>query len=76
MLCQKLHNWLGEIYECPHDYDIKTECNSMWVTLIGGTGVQVCASVKLWILRSGFAEKGQENVKGIKEKREKPEKAS
>ena len=39
----------------------------MWVTLIGGTGVQVCASVKLWILKNGFAEKGQENVKEKKE---------
>ena len=67
MLCHKLNNWLNEPYECPHDYDKETECNSMWVTLIGGTGVQVCASVKLWILKNGFAEKGQENVKEKKE---------
>jgi hypothetical protein len=57
MLCHKLHNWLNEIYECPHNYDCETACNSIWVTLIGGTGVTVCPSCKLWILMHGYAER-------------------
>lgn len=68
MLCQKLHNWLGEIYECPHDYDIQEECNSNWVTLIGGASIQVCASVKLWILRNGFAERWKDEQEKEQEK--------
>ena len=56
--------------ECPHDYDIQTECNSMWITLIGGTGAQVCASVKLWILRNGFAEKGEKKISKASRRKE------
>lgn len=71
MQCLKLLKWFNEPYECPNEYDHETECNSMWVTLIGGCAVQVCASIKLWILKHGFAEKGKEDVKSIKTKRTK-----
>lgn len=71
MLCHKVHNWLSLEMNCPHEYDCQDKCNSVWVTLIGGTGVQVCPSCKLFIYMNGYAEKGQENVKEKKSKSKK-----
>ena len=66
MLCPKVHNWFNLRFECPNE-ELFTEsiCISYWVTLVGGTGVQVCASCKIWLVKNGLTERSHcEEKKG------------
>lgn len=58
MHCFKVRAWFGLDYECPNE-DIFTQaiCNSYWSVIIGGTGVQTCASCYLYLCMNSLTER-------------------
>lgn len=61
MHCPKVLKIFQDDFQCPNE-ELFSEsiCTSNWVTLIGGASIQVCASVKLWLLFHGYAERGKD----------------
>ena len=61
MHCYKVMAWFGVAYECPHSSE-ESICKSTWITLVGGTSVQACASCYLFLHLNNLNERREEDV--------------